>query len=599
MSAEPLMSENKIRKETAKAIMQPAEDALKKFEPLLSRISAETLVLHFACWLEKKYFEVDESFFYENFLTYRHVLQKCLKLCMCGETKSVSELNSLANQYFKYIYYNKALDKDTTELFDVTLNCLITDAHAEVYRQSGRMSEGNSVILPESLWQDEGLRAKKSFIFHSFEFGTGNSKRDGDFIQSISDSNLSHETAAFRMSQYFGARFLERACGSKILEQFQSEQLWNPINALSILLVPYFCYYQLFWKPRLEAKNCGNDFLVSIKQEVGAMFFWRSHQLFGVKPLSFFREATRSFFNKAGKPFSDSEVDAVFAEFSADIHDENAINIKDGKEFLLLKNASGYLFMPRFFIHDSYIIETVYDLIFKKSEQALSKYFEEWIGSLFESAQFKVRCEYPIGNGRSLGDIDIIAYKANTLFVIQAKLTKIRHLINNIYWLPEKFEKGGEQLNTTLQWLKKPENQTKVAKELGIATPFKELRIAPLIVSNSLEHDHKYFKGHLKISAFELESAVLNLGPGTIWELNQKYQLYRGLSECAASINSAGRKTDPISAAIDKFLLYPETRGKRYNTADETIRCIEEQRLWRLVLNEELPRTPIPTCKLN
>lgn len=599
MSAEPLMSENKIRKETAKAIMQPAEDALKKFEPLLSRISAETLVLHFACWLEKKYFEVDESFFYENFLTYRHVLQKCLKLCMCGETKSVSELNSLANQYFKYIYYNKALDKDTTELFDVTLNCLITDAHAEVYRQSGRMSEGNSVILPESLWQDEGLRAKKSFIFHSFEFGTGNSKRDGDFIQSILGSNLSHETAAFRMSQYFGERFLERACGSKILEQFRSEQRWNPINALSILLVPYFCYYQLFWKPRLEAKNRGNDFLVSIKQEVGAMIFWRSHQLFGVKPLSFFIEATRSFFNKAGTSFSDSEVDAVFAEFSADIHDENAINIKDGKEFLLLKNASGYLFMPRFFIHDSYIIETVYDLIFKKSEQALSKYFEEWIGSLFESAQFKVRCEYSIGDGRSLGDIDIIAYKANTLFIIQAKLSKIRHLINNIYWLPEKFEKGGEQLNTTLQWLKKPENQTKVAKELGIATPFKELRIVPLIVSNSLEHDHKYFNGHLKISAFELESAVLNLDPGTIWELNQKYQLYRGVSECAASNNGAGRKTDPISEVIDKFQLYPETRGKRFKTADEIIRCIEEQRLWKLALNEELPRTPIPTCKLN
>lgn len=589
MSTEPLMSANKIRKEAAKAIMQPAEDVLKKFEPLLSRFPAETLVLHFACWLEKKYFETKDTFFYANFLTYRHVLQKCLERCTCVETKSLSELNNLADQYFKKIALNKDLDKDTTGLFDATLNWLITDAEAEVYRQWGKISDGNSVISPECLLQDESLREKKSFLYHTYEFELPHISDEVPLYNKIMMTNKTNSGKMCAWHIWTGDRFLTRACGDKILAEVENKRSWKPLNAVIVLLAAYYGYESKFILPCFEAKQHSRGDVFDSRGLSSLLM------AFDPRPLDAFLKISKEFLYKQGMSIPDRDINAIFSDFTADIHTSTEFSI--GEEFLLLRNDSCFLFMPRLFFHPDFILTTIYDLIFQKSEQSLSTYFEEWIGSLFEDTQFKVRCRYPIGNDRSLGDIDIIAYKENTLVVIQAKLTKIRHLINNIFWLPEKFEKGGEQLNTALEWLKKPENQTKVAKDLCIARPFKELRIVPLIVSNSLEYDHKYFGGHLKISAFELEAAVLNLHPGTIWKLNQEYQKYIVAAKNMASNTSAGQKTIPVPSPneIGKFQLYPETRGKRFNTADETIRCIEEQRLWKLAVSEDLPRTPIPT----
>lgn len=613
MSAGPLISENKIRKETAKAIMQPAEDALRKFEPLLSRISAETLVIHFSCWLENKYFEDDENVFYTNALTYRHVLQNCLVRCKSVKNRSATELSNLTDAYLKKVFHYKELQKDTKDLFDATLAWLLADAEGEEYRHWGKVSESGAVILPDSCLPDDSLRAKKSFIYHTFEFQVCHSDEDTKYIDELNISNLSHETHPFHLSHYFGVRFLKRSCGSEMLEQFQSEQGWSPFDALTLLLKLYFCCIQEFWLPWLEVKNRDHDYMFSVGLECLDMIADENLQSFGERRLSFFNELAHSIFKNESISISENEIDKIFAEFTIDIHDKKALafpvcnscmpnkperNPDDEKEFLLLKNSHCFFLIPRLFTHEGYIIETVYDLVFKKSKR-LPSYFEKRIAGLFDDAQFVTDFAYGIFNfgGENLTDIDVIAYKDNILFIVQAKLSETRHIIDNIFYLPEKFEKAGKQLNKALEWLKKPENQVKVARDLCIATPFKELRIVPLIVSNSLEYDHKYFGGHLKISAFELEAALLGFKKETIGELNLRYQVFTGVSEYTADNNGDSFKTslDPSSVTSEKYRLYPETGGTRFKKADETIRCIEEQRLWKLALNEDLPCTPIPT----
>jgi hypothetical protein len=105
----------------------------------------------------------------------------------------------------------------------------------------------------------------------------------------------------------------------------------------------------------------------------------------------------------------------------------------------------------------------------------------------------------------------VLAYRDNTLFVVEAKTTSTRLLPSQVRPVCDRLNEGATQLDRVLAEL--PSHWAEISRELKAPERWDAVSVVTLLVSSSFEFDHLYFGKHLKISFFELERVFLDLPP--------------------------------------------------------------------------------------
>lgn len=364
----------------------------------------------------------------------------------------------------------------------------------------------------------------------------------------------------------------------------------EPVNFLKTLLVSVTSYWLSYFVPRSKAKREGKDFLSAIipfeafnPEEIQYLFEQGKHGTLFRQPVwprefSSFIQITNTFF-KGSIPDEESKV--AFDEVTVDIHDKSDLDMVEGKHFMLLKNQSCYLFLPRLFYSHSYVLQIVFDMLFEKNKREVSSHLEYRVEELFERVKFHVARNYTfINDGKTEGEVDVFAFRDNTLFIVEAKMVKPRLLVHNIRSIPNTFQKAGDQLDVALENL--PAHWPTISSKLNISVPYESIRIATLIVSNSCEYDHQYFNGHLKISWHELEAVLASTNSFAIYLLRHRLQ-----STPPQDI------PEPTQAILDQYRLFPESGP----SVEQMLDCIENSRYWKLVLDEPMRPTPVFTVQ--
>jgi hypothetical protein len=133
----------------------------------------------------------------------------------------------------------------------------------------------------------------------------------------------------------------------------------------------------------------------------------------------------------------------------------------------------------------------------------------------FNEADFKnTDCSVEITeNGKILGEFDLEVYEDGVLLIAEEKRSRPRVLpseINNE--LINSLNLASEQLDERIKYIQDNFEtfKTKYATKLNIKeTSFSQLKIIPLILSTSLEQDHRFIRDkHLKVSTFELKEVL-------------------------------------------------------------------------------------------
>lgn len=209
-------------------------------------------------------------------------------------------------------------------------------------------------------------------------------------------------------------------------------------------------------------------------------------------------------------------------------------------------------------------------------------------------------------NKERKSEIDVLAYKDETLFVIQHKSTYTRYKISEIYLHGKKaLEKAGEQLELSMDYVKK--NLEEVMEITGFNGEVK--RVFPLISSTSFEFDGQLFNGFEKISLFELRG-ILHNEARFLYDINHELQKAVGIDELDSleleyhdgSPEIADRfekgaehlikdKNNPLNKLALKSILW---EGE-YCPPDRLIECIEKRLFWQM-LNRPMQ---MPVFRLN
>ena len=584
--------------EKVASLRQKAEERIAKHKWLLEIVSAETLVIRFAYWLEMKYFnEPNEFIVLDEIFTWRNVLQECLQRLSNAKIRNQSEIEQEISKYLDRLLETKELEGETTHLFEDVLQFLHADYFEEMFCSQGwSVSCQNDaiVVVPGTSDQLEviSLSKKKSFVSDIVEFELPCNLEEHEHQQKISDKGPNPASRQTSWHCYTSNRFLERSLGEDVLGRVKDQVGFEPSNLLKVLLTAVGCYSSTYVEPRLRAKQKRKSFLSAIfphelfgsqevteltaKKQLGTLL---RHPV-EPRPLSSFVELDKTFFSDA---VSDDESRAIFEVFTADIHDKGEMNIVKGKDFLLLGNKNCYLFLPRFFFSDKYVTHVLFNRIMlnEKNTKDIATHFENRIGDLFQHDNFLVLRDYKLDKeGYEFGQIDALAFRDNTLFIIEAKMTHQRFLVHQIRTLHDTFQKAGDQLERALDHL--PAYWQDISHKLGISTPYEAVRKVTLIVSNNFEYDHQYFSGHLKISWHELESVVNPPNPFTIFKTRIHTQ--------ATCIQN---NIDITPEIIEQFLLFPDGDP----SVDQMLSCLERSRYWRLVLDESINPTPLFTIQ--
>ncbi|OHX64124.1 nuclease-related domain-containing protein [Flammeovirga pacifica] len=150
-----------------------------------------------------------------------------------------------------------------------------------------------------------------------------------------------------------------------------------------------------------------------------------------------------------------------------------------------------------------------------------TEYTEAYVAELFESAGFKTQSSHKYSycidsKTKIAGDIDTLAYKDKTLFIVEVKNTYIEenHKREQKYVIKNFKIHAVNQLKKAEKYIR--ENFDNLNKELKIDCSLDELNIQPLIVSNVYIGDENiYYNKYLKLSLFEL---MIHLKKGEINE---------------------------------------------------------------------------------
>ncbi len=447
-------------------------------------------------------------------------------------------------------------------------------------------------VAPATAEQGEEMTLPrwKAFVTDCLEFNLPLSSTDGYNIQKLMSKAPNAESAQLSLHQYTGQRFFERTLGESVLLKTKDQLGADVASLLKTLLAPVAGYSLSYVAPRREAKLSGASYLSAIipgelftREEKLELFSQGKGGTLSRHPVeqrefSSFIEATRSFF---GGSVPDEEAKVAFDAITVDIHDKKALDSVKGKHFMLLKNQSCYLFMPRFFFSDNYVIQILICMIFEKNTKEIASHFESRVADLFAQQKFCVVRNFVLmDDGTTDGEVDVLVLRENTLIIIETKMVQPRLLVHNIRSIRDTFQKAGDQLDGAIDLL--PAHWPTISRELKISVPYESVRKVTLIVSNSCEYDHQYFNGHLKISCNELECVLRVLPPDMIFDLKQMVK--------TTALQYIPQQSPPT---LDQYRLFPDDSP----SVDQMLDCLEQSRYWKLVLDVPIKPTPVFTVQ--
>lgn len=145
------------------------------------------------------------------------------------------------------------------------------------------------------------------------------------------------------------------------------------------------------------------------------------------------------------------------------------------------------------------------------NHRAQSDQAELYLAELFSDAGFTATASFKYQYNGKNGEIDTLAYKDNTLFILELKNTyPVEDMLKtNLYEVTTFSNKAVSQLERALDYVQ--QHFTTIKDELNIDCELNDLRIQTVIVSNIFQADNLVFNDrHFKVSIFELAIILKN-----------------------------------------------------------------------------------------
>jgi hypothetical protein len=572
---------------------------LGQFDNLIEKVSSETLVLHFSIWLEKVYFAFeDERDFRMRTPDFVEILERILKhkasLRHHGiESKKKAELESLQLKVFKKLKADPRSLLETEPLFRAMHEHLNLEHTIELFCSFDwnleRSPSGITALPASDAQKSAWLRApRKSHAKDMFETWCPLSSSDrshSKFLASVMPNQLSADTQG-RIET--AQRFLAKHLGREAYDTSAPKLGFELKDALTLLLCNHACYEYQFVAPREEAKKQNRTYIDSlglnphyedlIATEKGlATLLTRSP--FEARDPSQFIEVASSF--TATKDIPSSQVRIIYDTFSQDTHGAE-MNLSNK---LLLRNKYCDILLPRIFAGD--IKSILFNHLFEKKEftRLISGQLEGRLQDIFRHRKFKTIMGRKLG---SRAEIDLLAYRDKTLFLIEAKCTRVRTRASEVRQVKDRLEEAAAQLRRLREELTEFWNE--LYREVDAPEDLSDLRIILIIASNSLEFDHDYFDDIIKISDFELEmvfannafaNALMNSYHETQFEAEDYQKRVQEIKTWFGNLHTQD---------LERFALYPANTEP---TVAELVACLEESRFWSKVFGHPIELTPL------
>ncbi len=216
-----------------------------------------------------------------------------------------------------------------------------------------------------------------------------------------------------------------------------------------------------------------------------------------------------------------------------------------------------------------------------------SSNLEKYISEIFKEVNFGAVASHSYKHVNNKGEIDVLAYKQNTLFLIELKSTYIEEDIMNTskYEVLKFNSKASDQLNKAKEYVQNSFEKIKEIKELQINCKEEDLNIVTIIVSNSYQSDNLLFNNkHIKISLFELliilKNDLYNMLVPKISEALFDFNLAMPIDEMLKLMNQSNPKYNKESKQIDKneCNLWEDINNC---TANDILSAIKENKVWK------------------
>lgn len=597
---QPILRANNLQSladecEIIRGSRKASEEVLHGFTPLLKKISAESLVVHFAVWLEKQYFaEQDDRIFRVKLPEHVEVLQEGLKRRRAAHStgaelpKEIKEIGKLVCDVFRRVRGKPDTLAETENLFRALERWLSIGHLIEMFSNHGwnlaQTPWGLTVQSKSKKQQDAWqLQMQKFYAQDTFEIWMPLNERELHFMRECYKSTPNPESGHALWHIYTAERFLAKNCGAEVIDSAASQMGFAVHDALSALICNKACYEMTFVAPRASAKTNGEDFRCSLRllptfedavayRNDEPTIVWRP--ACDPRPFSIYVEQASDFPATAKIP--PKTIRAIYDYFAQDIHGEN---IELGNK-LLLQNKHCDILIPRIFSGD--IKTLLFNELFSKFDAQVARVLEGRINTIFSWKTFSTLWNEKLGGD---GEIDVLAYRDGTLFVVEAKATRIRAMSSEVWQVRERLQKGASQLDRIIEVL--PEYWPNLHEKLGAPQNLDDVHVIPILISNSLEFDHFYFNGHLKISDFELEG-IFSGNPLWVFLLNAYHELQFD-EEPPSPLEMNARMANISEDDLLPYRLYDAISP----SVDDLIACIEESRFWSLVFGQKFELTPL------
>jgi hypothetical protein len=583
---------------------QNQKDNLTRFDELLRKIAPESIVIQFAAWLEQRYFEAEDGNDFEMRMPEHFEILESSLTRSCNlraskrEAKTPSDIGCGIKRIVKRITDDNSTQLDCYPLFEAIERQLDFDfgitlfaAHgAEALEQESRIHFRLTDPNKERAWE---YTRWKFCAFDTFVTSVPQTEAESRRQQEIWEHRANDESAEMGFQYDAGLKLLYEYLGEAAYGLIKEHIGADPGNILTVLNCYKSCMQIQFSNPRKDFKKAGlghhtSWLMPQSRQEPLTMLHSPKRWPMEPRPPEGMTELVANFF--PGNDELKSEARTIFDLFAEDIYANN-VSLQDK---LLIKNAKCDLLLPRLWSGD--VKTFLFNAAFQNQKigQLAAANYEERIGSLFRAAEHQVIVGQKLNyEGRTEAEIDVLAYRDGTLFLIEAKMTYYRGRPQQVVNVAKALDKAGFQLKERLALL--PNYWTEIAEKFGIKKGYEDTEVIPLIVSNSFEYDHLYFNGSLKVTDFELEMIFRN-NPGITAQLALSHsqrlrdEVIQTEFQDQLATRISNMTKDDQKAFMEAYALNPLGQ---LPTAREFIEALENNCFWSKVLNVDFGLTPL------
>ncbi|CAA0259127.1 hypothetical protein [Tenacibaculum maritimum] len=206
--------------------------------------------------------------------------------------------------------------------------------------------------------------------------------------------------------------------------------------------------------------------------------------------------------------WSKVEIKTIINFLTTDLSSDRRFKI-DIKKRPFIKVGAQYIWLSSFFrdrrweiiLHQKIVADNSKNLVLQPAQK------EKYISDSFKEVKFNSVSSHCYENNGMRGEIDVLAFKYNTLFVCELKSSYIEEDImkTSKYETLNFNSKASEQLSKAKDYIQDNFDEIKAIEELNIDCKKESLKIVTIIISNIYQSDNLIFNNeHIKISLFEL-----------------------------------------------------------------------------------------------